>query len=282
MSQRTYTILSLLNESVISITRSLLESKTPHEEASDPQTPKDRLAELSDHDDVDVLNAVAENPNTPPHALGKLFWHPHEFKKQVLNNPARVLHQLEDPNENYIRKSAPLDKSGDHPLEKHLMTSKDQEMLHFFHNDPHEGVRSSVAKNKNISPDLLHQMVQNEKSPIVKAHGFSYNKSLSPSQVHHIISTDPRPHAVIQNFFKHPSLSQETIHHATQSLADEHNELNDTDEYHKDSLPNGDLNDQSKTMNHHYATQIRRHAPNLPEESKKILDTIFPNAQYSW
>lgn len=64
------------------------------QEALDENTPAERLSELAKSIHYKVRKAVAQNPNTPPYLLQKLFLH---FPVQVLNNSVLDLLLLEIP-----------------------------------------------------------------------------------------------------------------------------------------------------------------------------------------
>ncbi|KAF3887348.1 MULTISPECIES: variant leucine-rich repeat-containing protein [Nostocales] len=68
---------------------------TPEEEASDQNTPAERLRELAAKGNTTIRSAVAQNPNTPPDLLLQLFYF---LPVEVLNNPAIPLLLLENPN----------------------------------------------------------------------------------------------------------------------------------------------------------------------------------------
>ncbi len=65
---------------------------TPEEIAADPNTPADRLCQLAKSSDLNVLFAIAQNPNSPPKLLEELF---EICPSQVLKNPALELILLE-------------------------------------------------------------------------------------------------------------------------------------------------------------------------------------------
>ncbi len=64
-------------------------------EASSENTSIKRLEELINSKSGKIRSAVAQNPNTPPHILLKLF---EEFPLQILNNPVFELLLIEKPN----------------------------------------------------------------------------------------------------------------------------------------------------------------------------------------
>ncbi len=68
---------------------------TPESEALNENTVGDRLRELAETGDEAIRLAVAQNPNTPPDVLLRLF---NKFPLQVLNNPVLDVLLLENLN----------------------------------------------------------------------------------------------------------------------------------------------------------------------------------------
>ena len=151
---------------------------SPEERAADPNTGAEELWELTNIGESAVLAAVAQNPNSPPELLQKLFRH---YPREVLSNPIIELILLELPDffgqlcqKNYyffardekipdwILKLAIF--SSNNSLRQAIATNKNIPICYLekLAIDPDSNVRQGVAKNRQTPVCALEKLASEE------------------------------------------------------------------------------------------------------------------------
>lgn len=121
-------------------------------EAKDPNTPKERLATLSQSDDADIRAALTENPSTP---LPLLFELAILYPAQFLRNPLLPLLLLEDP---YFLHKAPSET-----VEVLALVPDPPEWLFSsISAHPSGGVRMGLAKDPRTPLPLLRLLAHDK------------------------------------------------------------------------------------------------------------------------
>lgn len=121
------------------------------EEAADPATSPERLLVLSKNSNIAVQKAVAQNPNTPLDVLQRIR---STAATQTLDNPALVLHLLEDAN--LLQKFPPETKR------QMAINSADESVLSAFGRDHDPLVRVAVAQNPHAPAAVLSVLLVDE------------------------------------------------------------------------------------------------------------------------
>ena len=117
------------------------------QQAQDENTAPEILAELANSYDKATRQYVAGNPNTPVKALEKLG---DEFPDEITANPIFDLFFLENPESKFILLS----------LARSSTTSA--EKLNQLANHQDRNILKAVAKNKNITLNILEKFVTKE------------------------------------------------------------------------------------------------------------------------
>ena len=146
-------------------------------EALNPNTSANRLRELSKSLDQVIRQAVAQNPNTPPDILIRLF---DKFPVQVLHNPVLNFILLENPNffeEIYYA---------------HKLVFHQNKLPDFFIEwavfNANESIRSTVASSPKIPQHYLEQLSKDKQSFVRLQVAANYN---SPVHVLEKLAQDP-------------------------------------------------------------------------------------------
>jgi hypothetical protein len=144
--------------------------------AKDPQTPPERLAELSKSENQEIKAAVAENPNTPMKTLWRLGEY---FPAELLKNPMLALLPLENPNFLLDISIYTFVKMAYHPdcpswiyesaasvaTLRHFIATNPRTpptILETLVNESEDHIRIALAKNPNSSPTLLANLAKDE------------------------------------------------------------------------------------------------------------------------
>jgi hypothetical protein len=129
--------------------------ETALKEASDENTSIKRLKELINTKNGKIRSAVAQNPNTPPDILLKLF---DEFPLHVLNNPVFEFLLIENPN--FYDELFQVNR--DVFNEDGLPSS----FLKWGVNHCDEAIRIAVAKSPNTPQHFLVELAQDEHTDV--------------------------------------------------------------------------------------------------------------------
>lgn len=100
---------------------------------------------------------LISNPNTPPHLLKDYLF---KGRKEVLDNPAIPLLQLEDPSLTQL-----FGDTGE--AEMFAGQTEDPELLHLLAHHPSSEVKYAVARNEHITPKTFEKLL-NDPDPLVK------------------------------------------------------------------------------------------------------------------
>lgn len=170
-------------------------------EALNPNTSGNRLRELSKSLDRVIRQAVAQNPNTPPDILVRLF---NRFPLQVLHNPVLNLILLERPNffeEIYYA---------------HKLVFHQNKLPDFFLKwailHPNESIRSTVASSPNTPQNYLEQLSEDKQSFVRLQVAANYN---SPVHVLTKLAQD-RDKLVRQSVAQNPHVSGKILEYLAQ------------------------------------------------------------------
>ena len=171
------------------------------EEALNPNTSANRLRELSKSFDRVIRQAVAQNPNTPPDILVRLF---DKFPLQVLHNPVLNLILLEKPNF----------------LEEIYYTYKlvfhQNKLPDFFIKwavfNPNESIRSTVASSPKTSQNYLEHLSKDKQSFVRIQVAANYN---SPVHVLEQLAQD-RDKLVRESVAQNPHVSPKILEYLAQ------------------------------------------------------------------
>jgi hypothetical protein len=129
-------------------------SQTLLQEASDPQTPPERLAALSTQ--KELAEAVARNPNTPIDALLSLAA---TYPQAFVNNPATELLLLEQPE---LLRRLPA------KVAREMIASipLPESWYAIFASSPNDSVQQAVAERQELSEHLFFVLASSKSEPV--------------------------------------------------------------------------------------------------------------------
>ena len=127
--------------------------------AQDETTSPDKLRELSDSNDTEVLKNIVANPNVPPDVLAKLA---SLFPKQVFNNPAIDLLLLETPELIY-------NALADYALCALLKREVPVQMIEYAANLADRKLQLSILTNPQTPSKIVDQLADSDCSEVSEA-----------------------------------------------------------------------------------------------------------------